>query len=420
MKVRSDIPEGPVPALRAVDVTIVTENDQHYAVVHDPYGFSEKQLAFAYELLPLLTMFDGNHTLQQIADQIEAVAGEAVPVEALAEVVNLLDDSFFLHNDRFREHRKEVEEAFRKDTVRKSSMAGSGYPDDPKLLGEMLEHFMAAPPAEDHEPDEVPEGARIRGIMSPHIDYERGGMTYGRTYKVLREHLPEASEGPLLLIVIGVGHAGALSPIVVADKTFQTPLGDLPVDQDAIRLIREWVGDRPFNESFIHKAEHSVELQAVWLKHLLAGREITMLPILAGILPLNENGTPEGVEELEKVMDALFEIERRHEGPVLWVGGVDCSHVGPRFGDQEPVDDTLTADVLKRDMAALEQVRNVDAEEWWHSLMDEDNPTRVCGLNAMYLLLKGMQGAQGYIIDYDQAVSEDRMQMVSFAGGVFC
>ena len=70
-------------------------------------------------------------------------------------------------------------------------------------------------------------------------------------------------------------------------------------------------------------------------------------------------------------------------------------------------------------MKALQAVETVDADQWWTELMADDNARRVCGVNATYLTLSMLTGSRGYILDYQQSVSDDKTTLVSYSAAVF-
>lgn len=411
--------DDPIPPLRYVETIPVQQNGDRYIVLRDPQGYSDSLIAVAPEAMPILAMFDGQRTLKDITVEVEQATGGHLDESQLLSMVQMLDGARLLANASFEEHRLQAEKDFRAQTLRHSSLAGGGYPENARELEAFLDQLLAAPPAEDFEPEPVQPGHPVKGILLPHIDFQRGGQTYGRAYRELIRHLPPAEEGPLLVVVIGVAHQGALSPVVATAKDFVTPLGQFPCDEKAVKLLEERLGESVFREEWVHKSEHSVELQVVWLQHLLKDRKVTFLPLLAGILDESSDGSPAGVPSIEEVVDVLRELEHVHDGPVLWLASVDFAHVGPNFGDANPVAESMVSQVERRDMEALSAVRGADAEAWWRSLSEDDNARRVCGMNATYLTLRLLEGMKTSIIDYDHAISPQNDQMVSFASALF-
>lgn len=407
----------PVPALRPVETFPFEDNGQQYLLLRDPLGFSDKTIAVALGIAPLLSLMDGYRTIEEITREFEQRSGIPVNTEELAAMIDLLRDSGLLETPEFQKRRVQMEEEYRALTIRPAALAGISYPDDPKELSGFLDELLATPPDEDREAEKPAPGKMLRGIILPHIDFVRGGVTYGRGYRETLAMIDELPD-PLLIGIVGVAHQGAGYPIVAASKDFETPHGAQVSDKAALQVLRERLGDRPFLSEWAHRSEHSVELQVVWLQHLLKGRKVTILPIVAGILSPTASGTPRSDEDVEAVIATMKEIEKKHDGPVLWLASVDFAHVGPYFGDSGNVDDRTRTDVARYDMEALQAVKSADADGWWRSVMKDDNKRRVCGLNAVYLVLRLLEGTKGAVIDYQQAIAPDDSQMVSFAAAI--
>jgi AmmeMemoRadiSam system protein B len=180
---------------------------------------------------------------------------------------------------------------------------------------------------------------------------------YGRAYAAL-SRLPAG----VCVIVVGVAHAGSAAPYVLTSKGYETPFGVVEVDQPLLEAITKRVPFDPLAEEPVHRGEHSVEFQVLWLAHQLRGRPFTVLPVLTGPLDDAADGSPAAVPEVEAFIAALREAIAEANRPVCVVGGVDLSHVGPRFGDDEPVGPTLARRAADADHAALRHVEAGDAE----------------------------------------------------------
>lgn len=408
-----------LPAIRPLDTIPVEEDGRPYIVLRDPAGYSEETLAIALEVMPVLALFDGRHTVQQVVEQIQQATGEEISPDSLRDFAARLDEAYFLNTSRFELYRKDVEEEFKRSTVREPALAGNAYPRDRESLGHMLAHWLDAPPPDDFEPETPPEGENACGLLVPHIDYARGGATYGRAYRCLKDNLPDPGEGPLLAAVLGVAHAGVLEPVVVADKDFLTPFGTVQCDRSAVEILRKRLGETPFREQFAHRREHSIELQANWLGYLFGDRELRFLPVIVGGFSEGEGDTPRGNAALEDAIAALREVEENHPGPVLWIASVDLAHIGPRFGGEEPVNDSMCLSIEEKDMGVLADLRTADADGWWRSITADGNARQVCGLYATYLALRLLEGTKGTVLDYQQALSRTRDQMVTFAAALF-
>ncbi|MFH0883852.1 MAG: AmmeMemoRadiSam system protein B [bacterium] len=407
----------PIPALRPVETFPFEENGQQYLILRDPQGFTDKAIAVALGAAPLLSLIDGSRTAAEIANEFENKTGIPVNIEELEAVIQLLRDSHMLETPQFHQLRMRMEEDYRKLKTRPPALAGTGYPDDADELAAFFDGLLASPPDDDREAEFSAPGKMLRGLILPHIDFARGGMTYGRGYREILSLIDDLRD-PILLGIIGVAHQGAGYPLVAASKDFETPFGALKSDTNALQVLRERLGEKPFINEWAHRSEHSVELQIVWLQHLLKGRKVTLLPLVAGILSPSASGTPRDDQDVEQVIAALKEIEESHEGSVIWVASVDFAHTGPYFGDSSEVNDRIRTDIARYDLEALQAVKSADADGWWRSIMKDDNKRRICGLNATYLVLRLLEGSKGVVVDYQQFVSPDANQMVSYAAAI--
>ncbi|MBZ0265030.1 AmmeMemoRadiSam system protein B, partial [bacterium] len=391
-------------------------------VLRDQDGFAEQMLAVSVHLAPILAFFDGRKTLVEIASQLKTPDGSEIDPERLIDIVKMLSDNHLLENELFFERRAEVLKQYKDAPIRRMTMVGGGFPDSPADFSEYIKTMLNVPESDKFAREIPTETGKIRGLMLPHIDFHRGYETYGRGYSALKKAVAEVQDKNLLIGIIGVAHSGASAPYVATDKNFETPLGTVETDKHAIHVLRQHLGDTPFYDEWVHKNEHSVEIQVVALAEIFKECNFTVLPLLAGNLDLavNGNGTPKNNDVVEKFIDTLQRVEDSHDGPVLWIASVDFAHIGPRFGDSQSVNESTCHRIKEADFKSLESVRSVNAESWWLSLMGNDNnPRRVCGLSATYLVLRLMQKSRGYIIDYDQAVDPSGDQMVTFASAVF-
>jgi len=252
--------------------------------------------------------------------------------------------------------------------------------------------------------------------MAPHIDLDRGGRCYGHAYAHLRDADPRA-----LFVVLGVVHGPADVPFAVTDKTFQTPLGSVQADHDFVHRLAEESGLPLFRDEWVHKNEHSVEFQVVWLQHLL-GDQIRIAPILcAAFEPLigPGDGDPADCEPIRAFTDALARRVAEHDGPLHLVAGVDLAHVGPEFGDPQRLGPRSLAAVETADRQMLELVTARDAEGFYRHVMRDGNGRRICGLTAIYAFLKAGAFREGRLVHYQQAVRDDGANGVTFASAVF-
>lgn len=161
------------------------------------------------------------------------------------------------------------------------AVAGRFYPEDPKQLHTMIDHFL----------NDADTGKKVpKAIIAPHAGYIYSGPIAASAYARLKKAHDRISR----VVLIGPSHHVAFKGLAVSRaQLFITPLGSIPVDQAAVKSI----ADLPFVDYLeqAHAHEHSLEVQLPFLQEMLDNFNI--VPIVAG------DASPEQVGE---VIDALW------------------------------------------------------------------------------------------------------------------
>jgi MEMO1 family protein len=197
--------------------------------------------------------------------------------------------------------------------IRQPAVAGTFYPGDAALLRQTLKQLMNAPAP-------APGSQRPKALIAPHAGYVYSGGVAGEAYARL---LPYA-ETIRRVVLLGPAHRVRVRGLALpeADR-FMTPLGEVPVDQEAVRRL---AGVRQVATSgAAHAPEHSIEVQLPFLQSVL--RDFTLVPLAVG------DAT---VEEVAEVLDLLW------GGPeTLIVVSSDLSHYLPYAVAQQKDHDTV-------------------------------------------------------------------------------
>jgi AmmeMemoRadiSam system protein B len=394
------IPPGN-PRLRAVEAFPVEHEGQRCIALRDPAGFTDQIAVLPGPLLDLVSLFDGEHPVEEIREVLRRRHGEAPSVQQIAALVDRLDDAGFLETERFEVRRRATEDAFRRSPVRAAAHAGGAYAGEADGLRDQIAGFFAhadGPGSRDGIPES--QAGRLSALIAPHIDFHRGGPTYAWAYKEVLER----SDADLY-VILGTCHAGMPDPFALTLKPYDTPLGPVPVDRDFSEALARRAGQDLLASEPAHRAEHSIEFQAVMLQSLLGGRRpFTILPVLASYL--NEAvwaGTePEADPRVPRFLDALRETMEASSRRVCLVAGVDLAHVGPRFGDPEPNTEASLAIVEREDRVMLESVVAGDARGFFAHVAADRDARRICGLSPIYSLLRILPEAPGRLIEYRQ------------------
>lgn len=391
-----------LPKLRPLEFFPVRLHGREMIGVRDPEGVVEDTLLLPPPVALVASLLDGDRDVVDVqTEYARRSGGEILFRTDLERIVAELDRAGLLLTESFEARKREQREAYRRSEVRAASLAGRSYPADPQALRALLRrHLEAVDSAE-------LDGLRPRGVVAPHIDFARGGWCYGWAYAALR---PCPARTFLLL---GVAHAGPPVPFVLTEKPFQTPLGTVPVDTDFTRTLRAQAGDLTEHE-VVHRNEHSLEFQVLFLQAALEDRPFAIVPILcSGFERWCGSSSPREVPEIERVVRALRDLVRARED-VAVVVGVDLSHVGPRFGDPDPPDDRLASCTALRDHAVLGAMARGDPEGFWREGMADGNRQRIDALSAVYTALRILEPVRGKLLRYGQA-PDPAGGIVSFA-----
>jgi hypothetical protein len=347
-----------------------------------------------------VSLFDGEHSIEEIRAILQRRHGKAPTLKHITDVVERFDAAGFLDSEGFRQRRRALEDAFRQNPVRPAAHAGGAYAGDAAELRAQIDGFFCAPdapPGTSRPPD---EGSRMSALIAPHIDLHRGGSTYAWAYREILER----SDADLY-VVLGTCHAGMPDPFALTLKPYETPLGPVPVDREFYEALDRRAGQDLLASEPAHRAEHSIEFQAVMLQHIVAPRRpFAILPVLASYLheSLWRGGDPEADPRIPRFLDALRETIAASSRRVCLVAGVDLAHVGPRFGDREPNSAASLARVERDDRAMLESVVGVDPRGFYAGIAADHDARRICGLSPIYTLLRLLPEAPGRLVRYTQ------------------
>jgi AmmeMemoRadiSam system protein B len=395
----------------------VEQDGERLIALRDPAGFTQQLAVLPLGLLDLVSLFDGEHSVSQIQDVLRGRYGEAPTADQIEKLVEGLDEAGFLDSERFERRRRSIEEAWTRNPVRPAVHAGSAYAGETSALADQIDGFFSHPegPGARTGHRHAAGAPPLRGLIAPHIDFHRGGPMYAWAYRELLER-GDAD----LFVILGTCHAGMPDPFAVTLKPYDTPFGTVPVDREFYEELSRRYGEDLLGSEAAHRNEHSIEFQAVMLRHVLGeGRAFSILPVLASYLheAVWTRGDPERDRRVPRFFEALLGAMAASKRTVCLIAGVDLAHVGPRFGDPEPnTADSLQA-VASADLGMLEAVTAGDPTAFYASIAHDRDKRRICGLSPIYTFLRALPGVQGRLVRYSQWA--DPQGAVSFCAGAF-
>lgn len=399
------------PKVRPIQAVAVRQDGEVVVQLFDPSGLSDRVAIVPPQMMFLLALLDGTHTITDIQAALTRRFGELVFSHQIQSVVDQLDDALFLDSDHFAGHVRQVTEAFRAASVREAASAGSGYPAEPAALRAHLDELFTADGGPGLPQPASAEGQMV-GLVAPHIDFGRGGPSYARAYKALGDGCDAE-----LFVVLGTAHHADDALYILTAKDFATPLGTVATDADLVQALAERWDGNPFAEELLHRYEHSIEFQVLFLQHLFAGRRITLLPILCGAMEktVGDERRPSEVAAVADFVAALREVVAASGRRTCVIAGADLAHVGRHFGDDYSLDPRVMGDVERADLKTLDHVLSLDADGFYEMVMLDGNARHLCGVPAIYTLLAAVDASRCELLDYRQAVDYDLDRAVTFA-----
>ncbi|MCC7451713.1 MAG: AmmeMemoRadiSam system protein B [Anaerolineae bacterium] len=235
--------------------------------------------------------------------------------------------------------------------MRPSPLAGTWYPARPDALNAMMDRFLQTAPA-------PTDSDKVVGLLAPHAGYRYSGPVAAHAFSLVKDQAFDT------VVVIGPLHRPLPvngSILTTAHSAYETPLGSVPVDQEALNAIHKLV---PLT-AVRNDPEHSVEIEVPFLQHVLKPG-FTLVPIM-----LRDQSAPLA----EALGGALAETLRDRR--VLFVASSDLSHFYP----QE------VANQLDSTMLAC--VESMDADQVVE--LNETGQAFACGYGAIATVIHALQ-----------------------------
>ncbi len=397
------------------------EAGQPVFVLRDLEELIDKPLALSGGGVLLASLLNGARTAAQVRDEFLKNSGAVLELPVILDLVKTLDDAGYLETPALADKRRKAAEYFRANPKRPAVFAGPSYPAEPLALAGALGRFFSAENGPGKEKSAEPTKPAPLGLIAPHIDFARGGYAYAWAYQALSER-----RAPDVVVALGVAHITPNSPWVFTPKSYETPFGPMEVDDELYQKLAAQVWYEPRADEWVHKNEHSLEFQAVWLKYLWRERAPKWIPILVSSFErFSPDEAPSKVPTIEKALKDLGEVLRAEIAKgrtVMILNGIDLAHVGPRFGDDQEITPALKQKIEAEDRKSLVDAMAVDAESFYRSVVVDGHWRKVCGLSALYTGLRLMKeiGAKepGRLLSYGQA-PDPAGGLVSFASAIY-
>ncbi len=402
------------PKIRAVEAFPVEQQGQTFVLLRDPTGIAPEPILIGMGAYFLVAQMDGKNERLDLQAAFARRFGEIIPSEQIQQLIDALDRAYFLESARYLERVREVTEEFAKSPQRPAALAGLAYHADPIQLREEIAAFFRRPGAPGEIPVPSTELACLSGLISPHIDPRRGGAAYAHAYgELLRRERPE------LVVILGTSHYGSGPQLFTATrKDFATPLGVVQTDRQFVeRLAARYKEGALFEQELLHRNEHSIEFQALFLAWALGTAGYQIVPILVGSFHemVQSGETPAYDARVGGFLEALRGELAADSRRTLIIAGVDFAHVGRKFGDSFGADEKVAQWIKREDLALIENIKRGDPEGFFADIVKDRDARKICGLSPMYTQLELLRDHPARLLMHDIAMEPQTESAVSFA-----
>lgn len=153
--------------------------------------------------------------------------------------------------------------------VRPSPIAGQWYPGDPKQLSADVDRYI-------HEAKLPQLEGEVVAIVTPHAGHMYSGPVAGYAFAALKGYKPE------LVAVVSPMHYPYDDPLITtAHAAYETPLGIIPVDTEAVQMLDELL-EKELGycmRRVRNDREHSLEIELPFLQRVIES-EFKLLPVM--------------------------------------------------------------------------------------------------------------------------------------------
>ncbi|QSH40888.1 AmmeMemoRadiSam system protein B [Lentisphaerota bacterium ZTH] len=243
--------------------------------------------------------------------------------------------------------------------TRKPYYAGQFYDGN----AEDLEAYISRTAEEEMET--VSSRDKVRAVILPHAGYRFSARTAIKTL------LRAAEVNYSKIVVLAPSHRVPFRGAAVADYDYyQTPLGNIKVDLEAVNEIMGFEDQLLPSLSQAHQYEHALEVELPLLQHFFDGFEL--IPLICGAVD-------------EKIAEQIAsELKKWWQPDILWVISSDFTHYGYSF-NYVPFEDNVKENLRQLDLGAVQLIVNEDLKGFCGYL--EKTGVTICGAGPIKILL---------------------------------
>lgn len=372
-------------------------------MMHSGYGVTPP-------VLDVLACLDGTTPREAIPSRVRERTGRIFPASAVEELIGRLEQFDLLETPTTRNRRAKLASEFAQMKVRPPCGAlGAFYPANARNLNDTIEECFVNMADALHV---TPQAGPASGLILPHGAIHASGRCAAHAlHRFAQTSLPD------LYVIIGPNHVypGAPGGEVILHP-FETPLGRVIVDKDAVLALVARANGTVRLEPIAHFRDHSIEMCLLFLQWIHSrsleprAREFRILPLL-----LTGARHHPGIEEpsdhcqvWQQIATAVGELVSSSTTRVTVVASGDFTHWGPMF-DFLPFPKGDRDAFRAWDQPLLDGIESRSVE----GLLAAWKPTNCCAGRPLCVVLPALGDQMWQLADYHVARSEGNA--ISFA-----
>jgi AmmeMemoRadiSam system protein B len=268
--------------------------------------------------------------------------------------------------------------------TRRATHAGSWYPGSKKgLLEALKEYFTDTEFGPNEEPKSMNKEKRtIIGGVSPHAGMEYSGPCAAFTYlNLFKEKIPDT------VIILGTDHMGHNKIALMAKGEWETPLGNLKIDEEfSNKLLEESKIIKDDDSIFtgFSEQEHNIEIQLPFIKFCSMDKDVKIVTIKIAVT--------RDFKTMNEISDDITDAIKVMNKDVVIIASSDMSH--------KQVSDSIQLQKFKEiDLAVIEEFISLNPEK----TLEAASKTSVCGpqtITTLMLTCKKLNAIKGKKLKY--------------------
>ncbi len=274
---------------------------------------------------------------------------------------------------------------------RNPAVSGVFYPSGKKMLLDTIEDLFLGPLG----PGKVPEVSNEAlekpvGLISPHAGYMYSGQVAAWGFHELAE-----KGKPKTVIIMGPNHTGYGPRVsVFPNGVWETPLGEVEIDEEAVRIISEY-SEVISSDTSAHVMEHSIEVQIPFLQYLY-GDSFKIVPIVM------KDQSPSVAKDLSAAISRYLSLNHS----TVIIASTDLNH----YEDQETT--------IRKDSAVIEAIESGNPMMLYSTVYDLD--VSMCGVGPVATLMM-LQIGKPRVLKHATSgdVSGDYLEVVGYLSVIY-